>query len=95
VVPNAPSKIRAARSGDAADRKILAKSQIFISRRNFMQRLFLAISAVVVLSGVNIVVSPGAIAAGVNCSYEACLKECQKSATPNGCSKWCNDAMMQ
>jgi hypothetical protein len=61
-----------------------------------MQRLLLAISAVVVLSGVNSIVTPRAIAAGVNCSFDACLKECnRRGGTGNGCSKWCSDAMAQ
>ena len=60
-----------------------------------MQRVSLAISAVVLLSSVNLIVAPRAIAAGVNCSYEACIKQCTKGATPNGCSKWCTDAMTE
>jgi hypothetical protein len=58
-------------------------------------RLLRAISAVVFLSGVNVIVAPSAVAAGVNCSYEACVKQCTKGATPNGCSKWCTDAMTE
>jgi hypothetical protein len=35
-----------------------------------------------------------ASAAGVNCSYDACLKQCNKEgATQNGCSNWCTKAM--
>jgi hypothetical protein len=61
-----------------------------------MQRLALAISAVVLLSSVNLIVAPSAIAAGVNCSYEACVKECvSRGTTSNGCSKWCGSAMAQ
>jgi hypothetical protein len=60
-----------------------------------MQRLALAISAVVLLSSVNVMVAPAAIAAGVNCSYEACVKQCTKGATPNGCSNWCTNAMKE
>ena len=61
-----------------------------------MQRLLLAISAVVFLSGLNVIVAPRAIAAGVNCSYDACVKECvRRGTTSNGCSKWCGDAMTQ
>ena len=60
-----------------------------------MQRILPAICAVVFLSSVNVFVAPKAIAAGVNCSYEACVKQCTKGATPNGCSKWCTDAMTE
>ena len=61
-----------------------------------MQRFLLAIFAVVVLSGVNSIVTPRAMAAGVNCSYEACVKECtHRGTTANGCNKWCNDALAQ
>jgi hypothetical protein len=59
-----------------------------------MQRLLLAISAVVVLSGGNATVASGAMAAGVNCSYNACIKECERrGATGNGCSNWCTNAI--
>jgi hypothetical protein len=61
-----------------------------------MRRLSLGIFAIAVLSGANVTVIPGAKAAGVNCSHEACVKECvRKGATANGCSKWCGDAMTQ
>ena len=61
-----------------------------------MQHLSLAISAVVLLSGVNVIVAPSAIAAGVNCSYEACLKECvRRGATDTGCNNWCSNAMTE
>jgi hypothetical protein len=38
-----------------------------------------------------LVVSTMTKASAVNCSYAACLTQCQKGATPNGCSKWCTD----
>ena len=61
-----------------------------------MQRLSLSISAVVFLSGLNAVVAQRATAATVNCSYEACLKECvRRGTTANGCNKWCSDAMTE
>jgi hypothetical protein len=61
-----------------------------------MQRLSLALSAVMLLLSVNLIVAPSAIAAGVNCSYEACVKECvRRGATDNGCSNWCNNAMKE
>jgi hypothetical protein len=63
---------------------------------NLVQRLFLAISAIVFLWGANLIVIPSAKAAGVNCSYDACIKECvHKGSTSNGCSKWCSDAMTE
>jgi hypothetical protein len=74
---------------------IIHDLQIFISQERIMQRVSLAISAVVLLSSVNLIVAPSVIAAGVNCSYEACIKQCTKGATPNGCSKWCTDAMTE
>ena len=58
-------------------------------------KLLFAISAFIFFSGVNAIVAMKANAAGVNCSYDACLKQCTKSATPNGCSKWCTDAMTE
>ena len=61
-----------------------------------MQRFLFVISAIVVLSAVNSIVTPRATAAGVNCSYDACVKECvRKGTTGNGCSKWCGDAIAQ
>jgi hypothetical protein len=61
-----------------------------------MQRLLIAISAAVLLSSLNVFFAPRAIAAGVNCSYEACLKECvRRGTTGNGCNKWCNNAMTE
>jgi hypothetical protein len=61
-----------------------------------MQRFLLAISAVVLLSGVNAILAPKATAAGVNCSYAACIKECQRrGANGNGCNYWCNNAMKE
>jgi hypothetical protein len=69
---------------------------IFFSGARLMQRLLRVISAIVFLSGANAIFVPGAKAAGVNCSYDACLKECaQRGATGNGCTKWCNDAMTE
>jgi hypothetical protein len=59
-----------------------------------MQRLLLATSAVVVVSAGNALVASSAIAAGVNCSYPACIKECERrGANGNGCSNWCTNAM--
>ena len=61
-----------------------------------MQRLFLAIFTTVFLWGANAIFVPYAKAAGVNCSFDACLKECShRGATGNGCTKWCNDAMTE
>ena len=42
-----------------------------------------------------LVVSTVTGASAVNCSYAACLTQCQKGATPNGCSKWCTDAIQE
>jgi hypothetical protein len=74
---------------------VIRDLQIVISKERIMQRLALAISAVVLLSSVNVMVAPAASAASVNCSYEACVKQCTKGATPNGCSNWCNNAMKE
>jgi hypothetical protein len=61
-----------------------------------MQRLSIAISAVVFLSGVDVIVAQRATAASVNCSYDVCLKECvRRGTTANGCNKWCGDAMTE
>ena len=61
-----------------------------------MHRLSHGIFAVAVLLGANVTVVPGAKAVGVNCSHQACVKQCvAKGTTPNGCSKWCGDAMVQ
>ena len=61
-----------------------------------MQRLLFAISAVALLSGFNAIVAPKATAAGVNCSYDACIKECERrGASGNGCNNWCTNAMKE
>ena len=37
-----------------------------------------------------------ALAAKVNCSYDACVKVCQRrGATTNGCSLWCTNALSE
>lgn len=38
-----------------------------------------------------------ALAAKVNCSYSACLKECttHRGGTANGCSYWCRNAITE
>jgi hypothetical protein len=37
-----------------------------------------------------------ASAAKVNCSYDACLKECKhRGASNNGCSNWCSNAITE
>jgi hypothetical protein len=53
-----------------------------------MKQLLIAACAVAIIAGVN-VLSPTQ-AAAVNCSYDACLKECTKDgATNSGCSNFC------
>ena len=56
-----------------------------------MKHLLIAAYAVVVIT-VN-VLSPTQ-AAAVNCSYDACLKQCAKDgATNSGCSQFCTKAI--
>jgi hypothetical protein len=67
-----------------------------ISEGNSMKCLFHAISLTAFLCSINFIFAPSAKAAGVNCSYDFCIKECvQKGAHVSGCSKWCNDAMTE
>ena len=59
-------------------------------------RLLCVVFTILVLGGTSVVFVPGAKAAGVNCSYDACIKECvQKGAHVSGCTKWCSDAMTE
>jgi hypothetical protein len=58
-----------------------------------MKQLLIAAYAVAIIAGVN-VLSPTQAAAAVNCSYDACLKQCAKDgATNSGCSNFCTKAM--
>jgi hypothetical protein len=60
-----------------------------------MKHLFSTIVTIALLWVSNVLI-PDANAAGVNCSYDACLKEClHRGATGNGCNKWCSDAMTE
>jgi hypothetical protein len=57
-----------------------------------MKQLLIAVYAVAVITGVNVLSS--AQAAAVNCSYDACIKQCSKDgATNSGCSNFCTKAM--
>jgi hypothetical protein len=58
-----------------------------------MKHLLLTASVVTFFSGANAFFPAKASAAGVNCSYDACLKQCNKEgATRSGCSNWCTKA---
>jgi hypothetical protein len=55
----------------------------------FMIRVAVAVAALLLLQSTN------AQAAGVNCSYDVCLKLCAKNGGSAGCSKWCTDTLAE
>jgi hypothetical protein len=58
----------------------------------FMKQLLIAAYAVAIIAGVNVLFQTKA--AAVNCSYDACIKQCSKDgATNSGCSNFCTKAM--
>jgi hypothetical protein len=59
-----------------------------------MKYFLIATAVVTFFSGVSVLFPVKAAAAGVNCSYDACLKQCNKNgATQSGCSVWCTKAI--
>jgi hypothetical protein len=58
-----------------------------------MKRFIVVVSFVVGLAAANTIVT-NAAAAGVNCSMDACLKQCTKNgATEGGCNNFCTKAI--
>lgn len=58
-----------------------------------MKYLLIAVVVLSFFSDVNVFVSAKA-AAGVNCSYDACMKQCDKNGfSQSGCANWCTKAM--
>jgi hypothetical protein len=59
-----------------------------------MKPLLIAARAVAIIAGINMLMQTQATAAGVNCSYEVCVKQCsQNSASSNNCANYCTKAM--
>ncbi len=59
-----------------------------------MKQILIAACAAAIVAGVNMLVQAQATAAGVNCSYDVCVKQCsQNSATSNNCANYCTKAI--
>jgi hypothetical protein len=55
----------------------------FLSMKIFMKQLLIAAYAVAIIAGVNVLFQTKA--AAVNCSYDACIKQCSKDGATNRC----------